>query len=60
MARQRAFADACATAELYAEAAGAGLGEVLAIEEGAERAAVPIAPGTNGVRITIRVTFALR
>lgn len=72
VARQRAFADARATAELYAEAAGASLGEVLEIEEGAERAtqprlralaeraAVPIAPGTNEIRITIRVTFALR
>ena len=71
-ARRRAFAEARMTAELYAEATGARLGDVLEIEESpervlqprvralAERAAVPIAPGTNELRVTIRVTFALR
>ncbi|MEM6487378.1 MAG: SIMPL domain-containing protein [Pseudomonadota bacterium] len=72
-ARRAAVADARARATLYAEAAGAALGAVLAIVEGgasaphraeialataAERS-VPIAPGERAVSASVQVTFAL-
>lgn len=72
-ARRLAVADARHRAELYAGAAGVGLGEVLSISEGgaatplpmlrtvamAEAAAVPVAAGEDDVRATVQVVYAL-
>jgi len=70
-ARDEAIADARRKAELYAKAAGAALGPVVAIaEEGvanpprpiaAMRAtAVPVAPGERELRAVVSVSFELR
>lgn len=71
-AREAAIADARRKAELYARAAGAHLGQVIAIAEdnafpparpmaaGAFRAAaVPIAPGEQTLHVNVSVTYAL-
>ncbi|MDP2411337.1 MAG: SIMPL domain-containing protein [Pseudolabrys sp.] len=73
-ARDDAVADARRKAELYAKAAGASLGPVVAItEEGAAppvrpmvqsmqamRAAVPVAPGEQMLRAVVTVSFELK
>ncbi len=74
-ARRDAVADARARAELYAEAAGLGLGEIVSISEstvysppmpmydgrgGAEQAmAVPVAPGEVSMMTNVTVTYAI-
>lgn len=72
-ARRLAVADARRRAALYAEAAGAKLGTVIAIEEHGARprpprmmaletvraASVPVAPGTQRLTVSITVRFAL-
>lgn len=71
-ARRAAVADARARAELYAQAAGVTLGQVVSITEGAGGAvprvemmrsakvnAVPIAPGEVTVSAHVQVTWAL-
>jgi uncharacterized protein len=71
-ARDAAIADAHRKAELYAKAAGAKLGRVVAItEEGASApprplaamragaAAVPVAPGEQTLRATVSVSYEL-
>lgn len=70
-ARGEAIADARRKAELYAQAAGAKLGPVVAItEEGAaprpvpmmvarQGSAVPIAPGEQTLRVTVSVSYEL-
>jgi uncharacterized protein len=71
-ARDEAIADARRKAELYVKAAGARLGQVIAIvEEGAPTpvrpmmaamragAAVPVAPGEQTLRANVTVTYAL-
>jgi uncharacterized protein len=71
-ARERAVADARATAEDLATAAGVRLGDVLAIvtdgatpapqpvaaEAQAAGGAVPIAPGQNEIAVEVRVTYS--
>ena len=71
-ARKQAIANARKRAELYAAAAGVGLGDVLRIsEDGADfspvpggrvamRAAVPVEPGTRTLEVEVHVTYALR
>lgn len=74
-ARRQALADARQAAEIYAEAAGVQLGEVLLIREQgtavpmpfqgvqmemmAARASVPISAGEQAVSVNISVTYAL-
>ncbi len=69
-ARDDAIADAHRKAELYAHAAGAKLGRVVAITEGGAPApprpiqamragAVPIAPGEQTLRATVAVSYEL-
>ena len=73
-ARTKAIADARARAELYAEAAGVGVGKVMSIDEQQAvvprpeffgramemgAASVPIATGEQDFRATINVTFEL-
>lgn len=71
-ARKQAIANARKRAELYAAAAGVGLGEVLRISEDgpdfgpvpggrvAMRAAVPVEPGTRTLEVEVHVVYALR
>lgn len=71
-ARKKAVADARRKAELYAQATGATLGRVLAIDEGggapipvryarmeAMDAAAPIAPGEIELGVTVSITWSL-
>lgn len=71
-ARERAIADARRKADLYAKAAGAHLGQVIAIAEdnafvparpmagvALRAAAVPIAPGEQTLHVNVSVTYAL-
>jgi uncharacterized protein YggE len=70
-ARKEAVANAQRRAELYAEAAGAEVGEVLSIQEGGVAAprplaramkmeAVPIARGTETLEARVTITWALK
>jgi uncharacterized protein YggE len=72
-ARKEAVANALRRAQLYADAAGAEVGEVLAIQEGGEAGprpmpmaramkaeAVPIERGTETLEASVTVTWALR
>ena len=69
-ARKQAMVKARQRAELYATAAGAGLGPVLRIAEGdgpsfldarvMMRQSVPIEPGTRTLEIEVHVTYELR
>ena len=73
-ARTSAMADARRKAEVYARAAGATLGPLLSIREGAApvprfggempramaATAVPVAPGEQEFQVSITVTYALR
>jgi uncharacterized protein len=72
-AREQAIADARTRAELLAKAGGAGLGQVLAINEGGfaqplpimradvmQSADVPLQPGEQLYSVDVQVTFELR
>lgn len=72
-ARRDAVADALATAEIYASAAGVSLGDILSISDRSAsprpmpgmamaemaRSAVPMAPGESSVSDTVRVVWEL-
>jgi hypothetical protein len=72
-ARKEAVANAIRRAELYAAAAGVGLGEILSIQEGGDRGprpmpmaramqaeAVPLERGTEMLEASVTVTWALK